>query len=912
MTDKPTILAVDDTSTVLGVLVRLLTAEGYQVRAASSGAQALAAVAASSPDLILLDVQMGEMDGTEVCRRIKANEHTRHIPIILISGYADVEDWVAGLNAGASDYITKPFQSEELLTRVRTHLALRRARLALEEEANMLLETTTRLEAEIERRQHVEDDLRQSLEQAERSRRALLSALEDQRLSEAALRASETKYRELTENLNDVVFTVTDDGVLSYVSPSIFAMSGYAPAELVGKPFTAFVLPGDLAELQQSMLATLGGLLEPSEFRCRTKDGRIRWVRSSSRPIVEGDRVTGLRGILSDITERREASDAQRAETERLRRVLGATSGGVWDWNIATGDAVFSPGYARMLGYKPAEFAESYKEWKGLVHPDDLERVQQAHLDHFHRNQEFSIEFRMREKSGAWHWIHSRGLLLERDSQGNPARMVGTHTDIQERKLAEVKRQELEAQLHQAQKMEAVGRLAGGVAHDFNNLLSLILNYTGFVMNDVPESDPHRKDLAQVQKAAERAAALTRQLLAFSRKQVMQPVALDLNQIARGMEKMFQRTLGEDVDFVQVLAADLGLTLADPGQLEQVLMNLVVNARDAMPDGGKLTIETANAEIDQEHAASLTGVKPGPYVRLAVTDAGCGMDQTTQARIFEPFFTTKEKDKGTGLGLSTVFGIVKQSGGDIRVTSAPGQGSRFELYLPRATSGTVPAAIDPTTTPAPVAGSETVLVVEDEAELRNVARRILVDMGYEVITAADGKEALRVCERYQGKIHLVLTDVIMPEIGGKALADRLAETLPGSKILFMSGYTDDAIAHHGVLDPGTHFIAKPFTAADLARKVRKVLDDGSVTATGDNLRAIAPAPEVKERSRDQAALRALPEDVRKRLHEAVIAARYDELSELVESIHSEQPELGANLRRLAERFDYDEIQELLR
>jgi CheY-like chemotaxis protein len=319
--------------------------------------------------------------------------------------------------------------------------------------------------------------------------------------------------------------------------------------------------------------------------------------------------------------------------------------------------------------------------------------------------------------------------------------------------------------------------------------------------------------------------ALTRQLLAFSRKQVLQPVVLDLNQIAAGVEKMLRRILGEDIDYVQVLAPDLGAVRADPGQIEQVLMNLVVNARDAMPTGGKLTIETSNVDLDEEYAARHVAVKPGPYVRFAVSDTGCGMDTATQARIFEPFFTTKEKGKGTGLGLSTVYGIVAQSGGNIWVYSEPGQGTTFKIYLPREISAkmTVTASRLPAVQTPPT-GTETILVVEDEEAILNIAKRILREAGYTVLTAASPDDVLMACKTRQGKIHLLLTDVVMPQIGGRVLAETLVVARPGIKVLYMSGYTDDAIVHHGTLDPGTHFIAKPFSAADLVRKVREVLD----------------------------------------------------------------------------------------
>jgi CheY-like chemotaxis protein len=344
-------------------------------------------------------------------------------------------------------------------------------------------------------------------------------------------------------------------------------------------------------------------------------------------------------------------------------------------------------------------------------------------------------------------------------------------------------------------------------------------------MAGVREDDRTRDELLEVKKAGERAVALTRQLLAFSRKQMLQPVVLNLNEIAAGVDKMLRRILGEDIDYVQVLAPDLGAVRADPGQIEQVLMNLVVNARDAMPTGGKLTIETSNVDLDEEYAARHVAVKAGPYVRFAVSDTGCGMDAATQARIFEPFFTTKEKGKGTGLGLSTVYGIVAQSGGNIWVYSEPGQGTTFKVYLPREISAKMTVTASRlAAVQTPPTGTETILVVEDEEAIRNIAKRILHEAGYTVLTAASPDDALMACKAQHGKIHLLLTDVVMPHMGGRVLAETLVVARPEIKVLYMSGYTDDAIVHHGTLDPGTHFIAKPFSAADLTRKVREVLD----------------------------------------------------------------------------------------
>ena len=382
---------------------------------------------------------------------------------------------------------------------------------------------------------------------------------------------------------------------------------------------------------------------------------------------------------------------------------------------------------------------------------------------------------------------------------------------------------ETEEQLRLAQKMEAVGRLAGGVAHDFNNLIMVIASYTDFAMESVDEDAPIYKDLDEIRKASARAAALTRQLLAFSRKQILRPKLVDLNALVGGVERMLERLLGEDVQLVVKRGAGLGLTRADPGQIEQVLMNLAVNARDAMPDGGTLTIATSNVVLDRDFASRYPGTNPGVFVKVSVTDTGTGMDAITQARIFEPFFTTKAAGKGTGLGLAMVYGIVKQSGGSIRVQSALGAGTTFEVFLPRDVSMRSADLLRATGALEIATGQETVLLVEDEEAVRSVTRRILVAAGYEVITAGSGGEALQVWADHQDRVSLLLTDVVMPGMNGRELADRLVALRASLKVLYMSGYTDDAIVHRGVLDPGTQFIGKPFSSDALLARVRSAL-----------------------------------------------------------------------------------------
>jgi len=515
--------------------------------------------------------------------------------------------------------------------------------------------------------------------------------------------------------------------------------------------------------------------------------------------------------------QRRSAEAALRVSRDRLERVLDAIDEGYWDWNRATGELHLSSRYYTMLGYVPGELRVGTGPFgTGMVHPDDVKIVEGEFggVEEFGQNA-FSMEIRLRCKSGQFIWVRSRGKVLERDASGKPTRLAGTHTDINERK-------KLEEQFLQAQKLESVGRLAGGVAHDFNNLLTVINGYSEVMLSKLPVGDPHRRFVDAIQQAGQRAAGLTEQLLAFSRKQVTQPRALGVNAVVADAQRLLLRLVREDVEMIMQLEATGDYVIADPSQMHQVVMNLVVNARDAMTGGGRLLIATRNEYVPPGEP----DLRSGPYVVLSVADTGTGMDEDTRARIFEPFFTTKERGKGTGLGLSTVYGIVQQSGGAIRVESAVGEGTTFHIYLPQVSA----ELVQPMAPLAPLAqqGSETILIAEDQPLVRDLAVETLRGLGYRVLAASDGDDALRIAGEHTGPIHILLTDVVMPGMDGWIVAERALALRPGLKVIYTSGYTDDVVGAQRMLDAGAAYLPKPFTPAALSAKIREVSSPGEV------------------------------------------------------------------------------------
>jgi two-component system cell cycle sensor histidine kinase/response regulator CckA len=533
-------------------------------------------------------------------------------------------------------------------------------------------------------------------------------------------------------------------------------------------------------------------------------------------PCFDAHGKVGYAAVVShDITERKRVEDALRQSEVKYRQLVDQTPAVVYrgytDWSLDCFDQKIED----ITGYSMEEFNYRRKTWRDLIFPEDIKEAKIRLYEALKGDGNYVTEHRIRKKTGEVRWIQSRNRII-RDAAGKIDYISGVFFDITERK-------ELEDQLIKAQRMEAIGILAGGVAHDFNNLLTAIMGYSEIMMMDLRKEDPFHLFVEEITKAANRGASLTSQLLAFSRKQIMQPRVINLNEVVLDLEKMLRRLIGEDIDLLTAIDQDLGAVKGDPAQIEQIIMNLAVNARDAMPDGGKLTIETKNILLDEAFARSHIGVTPGPYAMLAVSDNGVGMDAATASRIFEPFYTTKESGKGTGLGLATVYGIVKQSDGHIWVYSEPGQGTTFKICLPRVERGKdeVRVKIAPVTA---LKGTETILLVEDDAALRELVVTALGRYGFTVLEAAHGGEALLICESHETPIHLLLTDVVMPQISGTVLADRLRQLQPEMKVLYMSGYTEDAIVHHGVLDSKVNFIPKPFRVLALVQKVREVLD----------------------------------------------------------------------------------------
>jgi PAS domain S-box-containing protein len=633
--------------------------------------------------------------------------------------------------------------------------------------------------------------------------------------AQEALRESEERYREqaaLLDIAHEAIMVKDLDGRILYWNKGAERTFGWSAAETLGRKAEDF-LHTDAIGFHHARTALLAAGAWKGEQARHTKDGRGVVVESGWTLVR--DREGQPKSILAfhtDITGRRQAAETIRAADERMRFALASAHVGIWDMDCKTGTVRWSETIEAQYGVAPGAFGGTFEAFFACVHPDDRASVAETVGKAMTSGGEFSIRNRSIWPDGTVRWLSGAGRVLL-DEEGEPVLGVGISQDVTERRT-------LEEQFLQAQKMEAVGRLAGGVAHDFNNLLTVILGFCELLLAAGDPDDPRQADIEEIQKAGTRAAGLTRQLLAFSRKQIIEPTRLDLNVVVADIQVMLVRLIGEDVKVLLDLTPELAGVLADRGQIEQIVLNLAVNARDAMSNGGTLTIATDNVDLDDRYAATHAGAQPGPHVALTISDTGCGMSPEVQARLFEPFFTTKEVGKGTGLGLATVHGIVARSGGHVTVHSEVGNGTSFSVYFPKSD---VPERV--ADAPGPMSrrtGAVTVLVVEDADGLRALAGRMLQRQGYTALAAGSAEEALRLFDE-NPSIDVLLTDVVMPGTSGPELTTELIKRRPTLKVIYMSGYTDEAIVHHGVLEAGIIFLHKPFTAEALGGKIREAL-----------------------------------------------------------------------------------------
>ena len=885
MTKRLRVLIVDDSRSEF-VLARELLADadpdGYTVDWAATYEEALAAVRAGGADVALIDYQLGALTGVDLIRHAVGDGC--RVPLILLTGRGDKDVALQALEAGAADYLDKTEANGPTLDRairyvVRHHGAMellrareQRFRALIENSADafLLLDSSARVTYAGESVRTISgvgpaDTIGRSVfdfvhpDDAPHIRSALGDALAREgeavrityrtppkdgssqyregvfmnRLDDPAVGAIVLNFHDVTDqklaeaqqahlaaivrSSSDAIIGVTLDSTIQSWNPGAERLYGYAPAEVLGRSASLLVPPdrfGEIDELIQRVRA--GQRVHQFETERVRKDGTRVDVCVTLSPIDDANGImTGISAVTRDISERLRAEQAVRAAEERTRFMLETAHVGLWEVDFVTGRARWSDTMAAVTGIPVDRFPRTQEEFVALVHPDDRPRLLQALENAIRGGGGFTAEFRIAAGDETMRWQEAKGRVIAGEA-GVPVRALGVGIDVTERKR-------LEEQFRQAQKMEAVGHLAGGVAHDFNNILTAILGYCEIVADSIQDRPQVIADIEEIKQAGERAARLTRQLLAFSRRQHVVPRVFDVNQLVRDTEKMLARVIGEDVRIRILQDPSAAAIKADPGQIEQVLLNLAVNARDAMPDGGELTIAVDSVLLDAPFVRQHPGSTTGPHTCVSVRDTGCGIAPDVLSHIFEPFFTTKRPGKGTGLGLSTVYGIVKQSGGYIGVESTPGAGTTFTVYFP---------AVDepPDRAPAPAAAArsqapnETILLVEDEAPVRAIIAKTLTHAGYQVLVAEDGTQAMTLAQSYDAPIHLLVSDVIMPDMSGPDLAQRMVARRPRMRVLYVSGFSDQLAIDLGATSPRTAFLHKPFTPAALTEKVRERLD----------------------------------------------------------------------------------------
>lgn len=855
------ILVVDDEQLNQELLVQLLDSNQYETFGASDGAEALALARSEHPDLIISDVLMPTMDGYEFIRQLRADPIISQTRVIFISGYYLGREARAVAEAnGVNRIIYRPCKKNEILRTVEAalqndgvndqsprhysndgdHVELNLAIENLSDEVDELRGLNHKLTALIELSQQLasEYDPLNLLKKYSNLAREILGA----KWNAVGLLDEDTGSLEQ-------IYTV---GLSSAAADQINAQS------LVEGVFAGPIKDGrscrlrilnknvEAAGLPPGFPAVSSCLSLPIIFRQRLygsfclgdKLGAVEFSETDERLAVTlvGQMGAALENAklfresqrrAVDLEEKAQLTARVEQQSLRLDTIIANVPGVVWEtWKVpneAMQQVNFVSDFTEsLLGYSVEKWLSTPDFWLSIVHPEDRERAGRLSAEHFATGESYSQEFRWIASDGHIVWVETQASMICGDD-GRSIGMRGVNLDISERKEAEEALRVSESELRQSHKLEAIGQLAGGIAHDFNNLLTVITGYSDLALRRTGNDDVLRSSLCEIQKAGDRACSLTNQLLAFSRKQVLQPKVVNLNAIVTNVDKLLRRLIGEDIDLFIALEPKLGQAKADPNQIEQIIMNLAVNARDAMPEGGKFTIETTNVRLDEKYTRNHVEIFPGQYVMLTVSDNGCGMSPEVQTRIFEPFFTTKGLGKGTGLGLSIVYGIVRQSGGNIWAYSEEGKGTTFKIYFPCVDEPDIAHSANASSRDLPQ-GLEMILLAEDEDQVRRMTRGMLEMNGYRVLDATNGQEALSIFEQYTGQIDLVLTDAVMPKMSGRELVETLKGLNPKIKVLFMSGYTNDAIVRHGLLDQSIAFLEKPFTPDSLMRKLRDVLD----------------------------------------------------------------------------------------
>ncbi len=805
------LLIVDDIQENRYLLQMLLQGYGHIVLSAENGKQALDLAKKDKPDLIISDILMPEMDGFELCRRWKRDVTLNPIPFIFYTAtYTEPKDEAFALSLGADRFVVKPQEPERLIEIINSYTR------DLDEGKVLSTKEISESDDELDRQY-----TRVLSDKLEKKVKELQIEIHNRKLTENELRKSESRFRELIEHLQDIVWRVTPKGNFSYISPSLGKMLKLNYGDYLGRHihelFDHQPMIQAIADLARSKPAS--GDAQRFQFSMNDVNGKPFWLESRIVPLYGADgSITEIQGITRDITEIETANLNLHQSEQRFRLAASTITNLIYEWDIEKDTLSWFGDIDKVLGYEPGEFKHDLRTWIEHIHPEDQQRLKNSVETHRKQTSPIKESYRIRTKNGSWREWDDLGVP-QLDEDDNPYRWVGACIDQTEKK-------QLEKQLNQAMKMEAIGQLAGGIAHDFNNLLQIILGYTEMSLLNECEVPGDIRDLheslGQINEAARKAAGMTRQLLTFSRKQVIQPTYINLNNMISELFKILKRLIGADIDVEMFLGEKNGMIYADPAQIDQVIINLCINARDAMPDGGRLVIETRNFTVTEDYKRIYPWAKIGEYVVLTISDSGIGMDKETRDQIFEPFFTTKDVGKGTGLGLATVYGIVKQHNGMIYVYSEPGQGTTFKIYLPRAEEGKINDVLE--SDEKVPGGNETILLVEDDQMLIDLSSLILEKAGYTVLQASDGEKAVEVFKEHKDVIDLAVLDVILPRFSGRIVRDKIHDIDPNAKFLFVSGYSYNALSNRFLQEEKLQLLSKPFSRRALLKKVRELLD----------------------------------------------------------------------------------------